>query len=156
MIATWIQYWPLNTEDKLECGDADCPLLLGVFWTMLFSDGPVTDGDWPRTEAGVDSRGMRRQFDAAFEPDGGLDVCELSLKRSNRVSMFTSSHVRQTPKPVTKHLKHSTRTLNNLVTLKKLTTTVITATDRSTCIESDMCCIVKWSFITIMWWFRCT
>jgi len=61
---------------------------------MLFSDGPVTAGEWPCRETGVDSRGIRRQFDTGFEPDGGLDVCELSLKRSIRVSMFTNNHVR--------------------------------------------------------------
>jgi len=39
----------------------------------------VSVGEIPRAQAGVDNRGMRRQFDAGFEPDGGLDVCELPL-----------------------------------------------------------------------------
>ena len=53
----------------------------------MADDGPASVRERPCTKAGVDNSGIRRQFDADFEPDGGLDVCELSLKRSTSVSI---------------------------------------------------------------------
>ena len=84
---TYYYYRPFNTEDKSECNGNDCSLFFGVFCTTLAGAGAVSDGERPRAQAGVDNRGMKRQFDADFEPDGGLDACELPLSWSTRVSI---------------------------------------------------------------------
>jgi len=54
-------------------------VLLAVFWTTAVGAGAVSVEEMPRAQAGVDNSGIRQQFDAGFDPDGGLDACELPL-----------------------------------------------------------------------------